>query len=109
MLSRWIFNRSGESFFGNFAVLAFLSVQACDGVLTYIGMAAFGPHMEGNPLVSSLMVALGVGPGLASAKLVAGVFGILLHLSGVHRLIALLTAIYVALAVVPWTALLVLG
>jgi hypothetical protein len=109
MLSHWIFNRSGESSFGNLTVLAFLAVQACDGVLTYIGMATFGPHMEGNPVVSSLMLAFGVGPGLASAKLVAGGFGILLHLSGVHRLIALLTAVYVALAVVPWTALLMLA
>ena len=109
MLSHWIFSRSGESFFGNFAVLAFLAVQACDGVLTYIGLATFGPHIEGNPIVASLMAAFGVVPGLAGAKLLAGGFGILLHLSGVHRLIALLTAIYVALAVVPWTALLMLG
>ena len=109
MLSHWIFNRSGESFFGNLAVLAFLSVQACDGVLTYVGMATFGPHMEGNPVVASLMVAFGVGPGLTGAKLVAGIFGIVLHLSGVHRVIALLTAIYIALAVVPWTALLMLA
>ena len=109
MLSHWIFNRSGESFFGNLAVVAFLAVQACDGVLTYVGLATFGPHMEGNPILASVMVLFGVGPGLTGAKLVAGVFGILLHLTGVHRLIALLTAIYVALAVVPWTALLMLG
>jgi len=109
MLSRWIFNRSGETRFGNLVVVAFLAVQACDGILTYIGLSTFGPHMEGNPLLASVMVAFGVGPGLAGAKLVAGVFGILLHLSGVHRLIAVLTAVYVALAVVPWTALLMLG
>ncbi|RPJ73683.1 MAG: hypothetical protein EHM24_07480 [Acidobacteria bacterium] len=90
-------------------VLAFLAVQACDGVLTYIGMSTFGPHMEGNPIVSSLMVAFGVGPGLTGAKVVAGMFGILLHVSGVHRLMALLTALYLVLAVVPWTALLMLG
>jgi hypothetical protein len=109
MLSRWIFNRSGESLFGNLAVLAFLSVQACDGILTYVGLATFGPHMEGNPLIASLMVVFGVGPGLTGAKLVAGMFGILLHLSGVHRLIVILTAIYLALAVIPWTALLMMG
>ena len=109
MLSRWIFNRSGESLFGNLVVIAFLAVQACDGVLTYIGLATFGPHMEGNPLLASVMVAFGIGPGLTGAKVVAGVFGILLHLSGVHRLIAILTAVYVALAVLPWTAMLMLG
>ena len=109
MLSRWIFNRSGESFFGNLAVIAFLAVQACDGVLTYIGLATFGHHMEGNPVVAGLTLIFGVGPGLAGVKLMAGLFGIGLHLAGVHRLIAVLTAFYVALAVVPWTALLMLS
>ena len=109
MLSHWIFNRSGESFFGNLVVVAFLAVQACDGILTYVGLATFGPHMEGNPLVASCMVAFGVGPGLTSVKLVAGLFGIALHLAGVHRLIAVLTAFYLAMAIVPWTALLVLA
>ena len=109
MLSHWIFNRSGESVFGNLAVVAFLAVQACDGVLTYVGLATLGPHMEGNPVVASVLLSFGIGPGLTGVKLVAGFFGILLHLSGVHRLIALLTAVYVALAVVPWTALLLIG
>jgi hypothetical protein len=106
MLGRWIFNRSVESRFGDIVVLVFLCVQACDGILTYIGLAALGRHMEGNPLVAGLMVTLGTGPGLASAKLIAGFLGIALHLSGVHRLIAILTAVYVAAAIVPWTALL---
>lgn len=109
MLSRWIFNRSTASGFGDLAVIAFLLVQALDGVLTYVGLVTLGSHMEGNPVIASLMVAFGMGPGLAGAKLVAGTLGIALHLTGVHRLVAVLTAIYLAAAILPWTALLLLA
>ncbi len=109
MLSRWIFNRSRASGFGDLAVIAFLVVQALDGVLTYIGLVSLGSHMEGNPVVASLMVTFGMGPGLTGAKLVAATLGIGLHLTGVHRLVAVLTAIYLAAAVLPWTALLLLA
>lgn len=109
MLSRWIFNRSQASSFGDVAVIAFLVVQALDGVLTYIGLVTLGSQMEGNPVVASLMVTFGMGPGLTGAKLVAGILGIALHLTGVHRLVALLTGIYFAAAVLPWTALLLLA
>jgi hypothetical protein len=105
MLCRWIFNRSRESLFGNSVVLAFLVVQALDGVLTYIGVS-FGHATEGNPLVGSLMAMFGLGVGLASAKLFAGSLGIALHLFGTHRLVALLTVIYVGAAILPWTMLL---
>jgi hypothetical protein len=71
MLPGWIFRRSPESLFGNAAVVAFLLVQACDGVLTYIGLVTLGSCTEGNPIVASLMAAFGLGPGLAGAKLVA--------------------------------------
>ena len=102
MLSRWIFNQSRESRFGNGVVLAFLLVQAMDGVLTYIGLASIGRAAEGNPLLGGLMAMFGLVPALASAKLVAGSLGIVLHLFGTHRLIAVLTAIYVGAAIVPW-------
>jgi hypothetical protein len=106
MLSRWIFNRSRASNFGDIAVTAFLVVQALDGVLTYVGLVTLGSHMEGNPVIASLMLAFGMGPGLTGAKLIAAVLGIGLHLTGVHRLVALLTAIYFAAAILPWTAVL---
>lgn len=109
MLSRWIFSRSAESFFGNVAVVAFLCAQACDGVLTYVGLAVLGPHMEGNPIIAGLMGVMGAGPALASVKLTAGSLGCLLHLFGAHRLLALLTLIYLGAAVLPWTVLLWLG
>jgi uncharacterized membrane protein len=97
-----------RSLFGDAAVLLFLLAQACDGVLTYVGVTVYGSHMEGNPLISWLMSALGEGPALASAKLMAVGFGIALHLSAVHRIIAVLTVFYMAVAVVPWIAVLFL-
>lgn len=103
---RWIFNRSAESRFGNSVVLMFLIVQALDGVLTYVGLASIGHVTEGNPLVASLMSLFGLGPGLLSAKLGASTLGVALHLSGTHRLVAVLTAIYFAAAILPWTAVL---
>jgi hypothetical protein len=109
MLSRWIFSRSAESHFGNFAVVAFLCAQACDGVLTYVGLAAWGPQMEGNPLVAGLMGLVGAGPALAGVKLMASSLGCVLHLCGAHKLLALLTLIYLGAAVLPWTALLYLA
>jgi hypothetical protein len=105
MLVRWIFNRTRDSRFGNGIVLAFLVVQALDGVLTYVGLS-IGRAAEGNPLVATLMAVFGLGPGLAGAKLFAGSLGIALHLFGTHRLVALLTAVYVAAAIMPWMALL---
>jgi hypothetical protein len=107
VLSRWIFNRSAESRSGDWIVLAFLVTQALDGVLTYVGLASIGRVAEGNPLVASLMAVFGLGAGLAGAKLVAGSLGIALHLFGTHRLVALLTVVYVAAAIVPWAALIV--
>jgi hypothetical protein len=109
MLSRWIFSRSAESRFGNAAVIAFLCAQACDGVLTYVGLAVLGTHMEGNPLIAVLMSSMGAGPALAGAKLTAGSLGCALHLFGAHRLLAVLTLIYLAAAVLPWIALLWFG
>jgi uncharacterized membrane protein len=106
MRSHWMSPNSDRSPFGDLVVLAFLLAQACDGVLTYIGIATMGPGIEGNPLLASLMGSVGGSVALVGAKLVAASFGILLHLTGVHRIVAALTALYVAAAVVPWTALL---
>jgi hypothetical protein len=104
VLSSWIFNRTKESPYGNFAVLAFMIVQALDGALTYVGLITIGPVAEGNPLVAGLMAAFGLGLGLAGAKLFAASLGIALHLFGAHRLIAALTAVYLVGAIFPWMA-----
>jgi hypothetical protein len=92
--------------FGNTVIVAFLLAQAADGVMTYVGVTTMGPHIEANPLLVSLMAYLGQGAGVTAAKLVAAGLGISLHLVGVHRIVAALTAIYLVGAVVPWASLL---
>jgi len=88
------------------AVLLFLVAQALDGALTYVGVSALGLHMEANPLLAWMMGTMGLAAGVASAKLVASVLGIVLHLSSVHRIVAALAVFYLAVAVLPWLALL---
>ena len=97
---------STRSLFGDVALVLFLLVQAFDGVLTYVGVSVYGAHMEGNPIIAWLMSAIGQGPALAAAKLTAGLFGVALHLSAVHKTVALLALFYLALAVLPWAAIL---
>jgi uncharacterized protein DUF5658 len=92
--------------FGNLAIIAFLVVQALDGMLTYVGIVSYGPSVEGNPLLSWMMGTLGAAPALAGAKMTASMFGIILHLTAVHRTVALLAALYVSAAILPWVELL---
>ena len=94
--------------FANVVVIVFLLAQACDGVLTYVGVSLYGTAIEGNPLLAWLMETMGHGPALATAKGMAGAFGIALHLSAVHRVLAALSVFYVAVAIVPWMAILFL-
>ena len=62
-------------------------------------------NVEANPLLSSAVETAGLGAGLAAVKLLAIGCGIMLHLRRVHTLVALLTAVYFAAAILPWTAL----
>lgn len=94
--------------FGDLAVIVFLLTQVSDGVLTYIGVATYGLAAEGNPLIAWLMQSLGEGPGLATAKVTAGGFGIALHVAGVHKAVALLAGFYMVVAIGPWVAILYL-
>ncbi len=94
--------------FGDLVVVSFLIVQCLDGVFTYLGVSIWGPSIEANPLISSAMAVAGPIPGLAAAKLMAIGFGIVLHLRRVHALVALLTIIYLTVAILPWTALFLL-
>lgn len=95
--------------FGNAVIVLFFIAQALDGGLTYVGVRAFGPGVEANPLLVWLMQVVGEGPALAGAKLAAAGFGIFLHLASVHRALALLTALYLSAAVFPWMGLLLLA
>jgi hypothetical protein len=92
--------------FGNHALALFLVLQVLDGVLTYVGVSTYGVDMEGNPLIAWLMGAMGQGPGLAAAKLAAGSFGVVLHLSAVHKAVAVLAGFYLVVAVIPWAVVL---
>jgi hypothetical protein len=95
-----------RSLFGDIALVLFLLAQASDGVLTYVGVSVYGTQMEGNPFIAWLMALMGEGPALATAKLTAGGFGILLHLSAVHKAVAYLALFYFVVAICPWVAIL---
>ncbi len=97
---------SARSLFGDVVIVAFLTAQALDGVLTYLGLKQYGPGIEANPLISWAVPVLGQAAAVAGAKCVAAGFGIVLHVRGVHRAVALLTVLYFGAAVVPWTVLL---
>src|SRR5215212_2404618 len=94
-----------KSRFGDLVVVGFLLMQCLDAVFTYVGVTIWGPVIEANPLISSAMGAIGVFAGLGAAKAVAIGFGCVLHLHRVHNLVALLTAIYFTVAILPWAAL----
>lgn len=91
---------------GNVVVVIFLLAQACDGVLTYVGVSQYGLRIEGNPLLGWLMGTIGQGLALAATKGTAGAVGMALHLSGVHRVLAALAAFYLFVAILPWIGIL---
>lgn len=95
-----------RSLFGDFALVLFLLAQASDGVLTYVGVATYGPGIEANPLIAWLMATMGEGLALTTAKVTAATFGVALHLIAVHKAVAILAVFYFAVAVIPWMTLL---
>ncbi|HZR22403.1 MAG TPA: DUF5658 family protein [Vicinamibacterales bacterium] len=90
--------------FGDLVVIGFVLAQVLDGVFTYLGVRIWGLGIEANPVVSSAVAMAGPVAGLTAVKLIAISFGALLHVRRVHNLVALLTAIYFAAAILPWTA-----
>lgn len=93
---------SPHGVFGDLAMLVFVVVQGLDGALTYLGVHIWGMSIEANPLVSSAVSMAGVGGGLAAAKLFAVGLGMVLHLRRIHLIVALLSAFYIAVAILPW-------
>jgi hypothetical protein len=89
------------AWFGNIVIIVFLCLQVLDGLFTYMGVSAFGVK-EGNPLIEQYMMSLGVGPGVAAAKLLSGGCACILHLLAFHRLLAILTLVYLSMAILPW-------
>src|SRR5262249_1035788 len=102
LYKRW---EAPRCWFGDFTVLAFILVQSLDGALTYVGVSFWGLAVEANPIISSAVQVVGLGAGLAAAKLIAAGLGVALHLHRAHALVGLLTILYVAGAILPWTAL----
>lgn len=101
----WVFRRSDTpGLFGNIAILAFVLVQCLDGILTYTGMNR--GFLEGNLLASWLMSIMGVGLGLVVIKLMAIVCGAILYRNGTHNPVAILTVVYLIVAIIPWMNLL---
>jgi hypothetical protein len=84
-------------------LLAFIVAQALDGTLTYLGITAFGTAAEGNPVVAWYVSVLGVGVGLAVVKVLAVACAATLHAMERHGIVAGLTVLYLAAAVLPWT------
>ena len=91
-----------NSWFGDVVIVIFMCAQLVDGVFTYLGVMSFGVS-EGNPLIAHYMHSLGVGPSLAAAKLLAICCAMVLHLLAFHRMLGVLTLMYLSLAVLPWT------
>jgi hypothetical protein len=98
----------GSTTRGIAAVALFAAVQLADGVLTLAGVARFGPAVESNPILALSMSALGAGTSLWIAKTVAVVLATLLHGARYHLALALLTVLYVFVALLPWTSLLLI-
>lgn len=92
-----------RSLFGDFVVVSFLCMQVLDGIFTYLGVSRWGPAVEANPIVSAAVSVAGLGIGLSAVKIAAIAFGMMLHLRRVHTLVAVLTAIYFLVAILPWT------
>lgn len=91
--------------FGNLVIVLFLIAQVFDGAFTYLGLTSFGLS-EGNPIIAYYIRQHGVGPSLTVAKMLSVVCSMVLHLLGLHKTLALLTLMYLALAILPWTYLL---
>ena len=96
-----------ERVFGHAMLLAFLVVQVLDGVMTYLGVMTYGVQVEGNPIVAWYIGELGVGLAMTATKGFAAVCAAMLHYYSRHRTLGLLTILYLAAAVWPWTRLLI--
>ena len=100
--------RRERSLFGDCVLLAFLGAQLCDGAFTYFGVLNFGTSIEANPIVGWYIAALGVGGALVATKGLAVLCAAFLHRYSHHRVIGVLTFLYLAAAVRPWVSLLAL-
>jgi len=92
--------------FGEIVLVAFILTQAVDGVLTYMGIRRFGTEIEANALIGWYALSFGVGHALIGAKAFAVMCAAILYVNKRHLAIGVLTLVYLAGAVWPWTRLL---
>ncbi len=88
------------------ALVLFAATQVADGVMTAAGASQYGTSIEANPLLLFLFGLVGTGAALVAVKLFAIMCATLLHLRSKHVALAILTAVYVLAAIVPWTLIL---
>lgn len=85
------------------ALLAlFVSVQIADAWLTAFGIDRFGVEAEANPLLAFGFILFGPAAALTIAKGTAVVGAMILYRLSRHLLLALLTVMYVFVAIMPW-------
>jgi hypothetical protein len=87
------------------------ALQILDGLLTGIGMAQFGVHMEGNALLRTLMHHVGYIPALVLVKTLSlGVIASLCFCAPKIRWLKHafqgIIALYVVAAILPWSVIL---
>ena len=92
-----------RSVFGDVVLVIFLLAQLADGLLTSLGLATFGATIEANPIVAWYILTIGAGLAIVGAKLVAVGCALALHVRAMHRTVGVLTILYLAGAVWPWT------
>jgi hypothetical protein len=86
--------------------IAFVLVQALDGVLTSVGIQTLGTSIEGNPLIAWYAYAVGPAAAVWGAKLFAVGCGAVLHLTARYRTMVALVFMYLLCAIGPWLHLL---
>jgi hypothetical protein len=91
---------------GDVAFVLFALAQMLDGTFSYVGLVSFGHSIEGNPLLAWYVATYGEATALIGAKLMALGCGAILHLTAMHRTLALLTAVYVVAALWTWSQIL---
>ncbi len=109
MRSRLNLRRCSPNFFGDVMILVFFLTQVLDGAFTYVGVTIWGPEIEVNPIMSWVIANVGLTVGLGGAKLLCMAVGAFLHLTGAHRAVAVAVIVYVVFAIVPWTAIFIIG
>lgn len=92
--------------FGRLTLTLFVVLQAADGLITFGAVQIFGSAAEGNPILATWIQLAGPGVTLLGAKAIACGGAVLLHATGYWRIVAALTSLQLAGAVLPWLAVL---